>query len=59
LAALRQINEVKPNLKPGDIEELILNLETSERGLTKISSGKSFIEGLRNIAKAKSETARF
>ena len=61
LRVLNQVNELKPNLKPAEITKLIAQFTKSKvpGGLTETATGKAFLEGLKELAEAKSKTASF
>jgi hypothetical protein len=58
LRVINQINTVKPNIKPADITKLMKQFNKSD-GIAEKAAGRKFIEGLEDLAKAKSEAATF
>ncbi len=59
LNILGQLNKLKPNIKPKELQKLITNFSKNEEGLAKTAAGRSFIEGLEKLVKNKSDLATF
>ena len=60
LFSLNQINKLKPNIKPDELRNLIKGFRAStDQGLAKTNVGRSFIEGLEELAEKKSKLAEF
>lgn len=56
LSALGQINRLKPNIKPREIDEITNVFRSQGDGLNFKDSGKKFIEELEKLSKAKAAT---
>jgi len=57
LNALKQINQLKPNVKGPELERLITRFgKEGVQGLSEKASGKRFLDELKKVAEAKAET---
>ena len=57
LDALKQINQLKPNIKGAELESLITRFGARDvKGLGEKPSGKRFLDELKKVAEAKAET---